>query len=185
MGKEDLSRIPATAASLFSLRDAIQSAIQFASRTDYGSFTQAVLSPTETVRIFDITKLDEGAQPSRVEKFRIFVHEEIEDTVKTTIYKFTPDDLFITKSEFVEPNVQHTTEELEAMVEKTQQDVKEIEENGWRSFLEKYPEKRKKFKDIADSYALEEEVGLTFVSEAEIQNLIAKLSQIDPNADIF
>ncbi len=177
--KEQLQRIPASPLSVINLRAEVFRLTEKSGQTDYGFFAQFITLPNETVRVFDFTDFNEEVSPIPDSKIRIFIHEDLGGMTKTTIYKVNPDKYSIERTEIVEPNETRTEEELEEMAEQAEENIREVEEKGWYSFLRDNPEKRKRMMKYFTATKLENELGLTFVSEAEIQDLIRKLRLID------
>ena len=65
-------------------------------------------------------------------------------------------------------------------IETFSEEVQELEVIGLDEFLEKHPDYERAIREYGEVIEQEEQLGLPFVSEAEIQEVIRRLQLIDP-----
>ena len=175
--KEQLQRIPATMDSLFDLQEIIYGLGEIGRPTPFGTFIQFATRSDEVVRIYDNSKLKDEEEPDLEKRISIFIHNKRDVLTHTTIYRFNPAEYTIQKSEIIEPNGPTTIGEI---VDNLNELAEAVDNGKWYSFIQRHNDLLIRMEKYQKSARLEEKVGLSFVSEAELQELIEKLQAFIP-----
>lgn len=180
MTPERLKKVPATPSSMYNLEGVINGLTVNAKLDDFILKISFSLSDNEIVQITDC-RYDPEESPQIFQVLNIRFIEDLGDTTKTTDYLLNPDLKSIKK--FEGTNIRTAKEPVE-MLEEKDDPWEELGVLGWDEFLEKYPEIDKELTVAKAFYELEEQLGIHFVSETEIQKLIMRLSLINPESQI-
>lgn len=185
MGIEDLTRIPATETSINRLTNQVSELIMLGRPTDYGYRLEDNPSSTFSVIIdmLDDPTLIDGPiyKPDTI---LIRFVEELDEIKKTTFYSLWTDKKIIRKTESFEPSRISPLEEIEDHLDEIRKQVADLYQLPWDEFLNSHPEITMRMQVIRERMAQERLLGLSFVSEAEIQEVMRKLKLVDPSAQI-
>lgn len=184
MGVEELYRVPATTTSIRNLRDTVRSLTDHGRVTEYGLRASLNLLEDESVQIYDYTYVP-GRKRLPISSYVIVLfNRDLGEITKSTMYKIDPANLTISKIESFD------TKEETALAEEEYQETidqftrlgQELEETSWEELLDTHPGIAKRIKEKQDIAHQEEQAGLSFVSEAEIRDVIRRLGLIDPQS---